>query len=152
MDAVRPYLYIGTLRETLDLPLLQRENIGAMLQLCRRVEQPGIAVHFLNIDDGVPLDADVLREGVRFIREQKALGKTVLSACGAGISRSVTFAIATLKEEEGLPLLSAYRQIVQVRPDARPHPALWQSLCAAYGESVPLIEMVKVSRPPMPKP
>lgn len=152
MNAIRPYLYIGKLRETLDLSLLQQENIGAMLQLCRSVEQPGIAVHFLNIDDGVPLNATVLRDGVQFIREQKAQGKVVLSACGAGISRSVAFAIATLKEEEGLPLLEAYRQIVQVRPDARPHPALWQSLCLAYDESIPLIDMVKVSRGLVPNP
>lgn len=42
------------------------------------------------IEDGEPFDAPILRRGVDFILAQRAAGKTVFVACGAGISRSPT--------------------------------------------------------------
>jgi hypothetical protein len=65
---------------------------------------------------------------------QRAAGKTVLVACGAGISRSTSFAIAALKEAESLPLLAAAREVRKLHPDGLPHMALWSSLCLHYQE------------------
>src|SRR5689334_12250798 len=100
MHKIRPWLYIGKYRETANIDTLIVYRISAMLQLADKVEQIGIASLYIPVEDGEPLPADQLRQGVEFVRAQKAAGKTVLVACGAGISRSVTFTIAALKEEE----------------------------------------------------
>ena len=130
-------LYIGRYRDTVNLTLLRAHNIDAMLQLADQIEQPGIEVLYLDVEDGEPLPAEKLRQGVSFVRDQLAAGRRVLIACGAGISRSVTFAIAVLHEEEGISLLDAFHDIRSIHPDALPHYKLWYSLCEYYQENVP---------------
>jgi protein-tyrosine phosphatase len=130
-------LYVGRYRDTVNLTLLQAHNINAMLQLADRVEQPGIEVLYLDVEDGEPLPAEKLRQGVAFVRDQLAAGRRVLIACGAGISRSVTFAIAVLHEEGGISLLDAFHDIHSIHPDALPHYKLWHSLCEYYHENAP---------------
>jgi protein-tyrosine phosphatase len=126
---------VGKYRETIDLATLGAYRVQAMLQLADKVEQPDIASLYVPVEDGEPLPVDKLRQGVDFVRAQKAEGKTVLVACGAGISRSVTFTMAVLKEEEGLSLIDALRAIQTVHPDALPHDKLVYSLCQYYGEA-----------------
>ncbi len=142
MYRIRPWLYIGKYRETLNLNLLSANQIGAALQLAGLVEQPGINILYLAVDDGVPLPADLLQKGVEFIIVNKEAGKRALVACGAGISRSASFAIAALKEVEGLSLLEALQEIKRYHPGAMPHPALWQSLCEYYDEDTPFVETI----------
>jgi protein-tyrosine phosphatase len=131
-------LFVGRYRDTVNLALLRAHDIEAMLQLAARIEQPGIEVLYLDVEDGEPLPAEKLRQGVSFVRDQFAAGRRVLIACGAGISRSVTFAIAVLHEEEGISLLNAFHDIHSIHPDALPHYRLWHSLCEYYHEKVPL--------------
>jgi protein-tyrosine phosphatase len=83
----------------------------------------------------------MLAQGVEFVMAQKKAGQTVLVACGAGISRSATFAVAALKEIEGLSLREAIHTVKQAHPDSLPHYKLWQSLCDYYNEAVPWIEI-----------
>lgn len=142
MYPIRPWLYVGRFSETQDDVLLRRREIGAMLQLADSVKQSGIPSLYLPVEDGEPLPADTLRMGVEFVRLEKALGRKVLIACGMGISRAVTFAIAVLVEEEGLGLLDASRQVRAKHPSALPHPALWQSLCEHYRQDVPYVELL----------
>lgn len=108
-----------------------------MLQLAELIEQPGITTLFLPVDDGVPLAVELLRKGVDFVIAEKEQGGRVLIACGAGISRSTAFAIAALKEIEGLDLLAALRAVKEKHPEAMPHMAIWESLCAYYQEDIP---------------
>jgi protein-tyrosine phosphatase len=136
VNEIRPWLYIGKFRDTGDLELLHAYQIGAMLQLAEWVKQPGIDTLFLPIEDGEPLPVQQLEQGVSFVCGHKALGRKVLIACGAGISRSVTFGIAALKEEEGLSLPDAFRAIYTHHRAAMPHFALWNSLCQYYGEGM----------------
>jgi len=124
VNKIRPWLYIGKYRDTLDFRLLKSRNITAMLLLAELVEHDGIASYYLEVEDGEPLPADKLQIGLEFVKEQKQQGKNVLVACGAGISRSATYAIAALKEIEGLSLLEAFREVKQTHPDAMPH---WRS-------------------------
>jgi predicted protein tyrosine phosphatase len=147
MFTIRPWLHVGKFVETLDVDLLHAHQIGAMLQLAESAPQTGIAARFVHVEDGEPLPATLLREGVDFVRLQKSLGRNVLVACGAGISRSATFALAALKEEEGLSLLEAFREIRARHPLAQPHPELWSSLCGYYGENVPYMTLLQ--GPPM---
>jgi protein-tyrosine phosphatase len=143
MQEIRPWQFIGKYSETLDRDLLERHQIQAMLQLAELAKHDGIATLYLPVDDGVPLQPELLARGVNFVRAEYAGGSHVLVACGAGISRSVTFAISALKEEEGISLLEAYRSILKSHPSAMPHPTLWQSLCTYYEDELSFVDMWK---------
>lgn len=136
MHAIRNWLYVGKYHETLDRQYLSVYAIDAMLQLEDAVKHPGIVSLYLPVDDGVPLSAKLLQQGIGFVLTEKQQGHTVLIACGAGISRSAAFAVAALKETERLSLLEALRSVKAQHPEALPHPALWESLCAYYHETV----------------
>lgn len=137
MNRIRPWLYIGKYRETLNQHLLAVNQIGAMLQLAEAVEQPGIVSLYLPVEDFKPLQADLLRQGVDFVRAEKQRGQRILIACGAGINRSTTFAVAVLKEEESLTLLEAFREVKRQHAEGLPHRPLWEALCRYYQEDIP---------------
>lgn len=139
MHKIRDWLYIGKYRETLSHPLLASYNIGAMLHLAEDVQHEGIETLYLGIDDGVPVKHEVLKQGIDFLVEQKAQGKILLSACGAGISRSTTFAMGVLIHEEKLDIWEAYQTILDSHPDALPAYPLVMSLADYYG--TPLTEL-----------
>lgn len=139
---IRPWLLIGKYAHTRDLPLLHAHRINAMLQLAEAVPQLNILSLYLAVEDGEALPAVKLQQGVAFIRAQKAADQRILVACGAGISRSSTFALAALKEEENLTLREAYQLVKQQHPAALPHPALWQSLCSYYDEPFSLEDLL----------
>ncbi len=146
MDEVRPWLFVGRYLNSRDPDLLRRCQIKAMLHLAEDVRQPGVISLYLAVDDGVPLPIPALQSGLEFIHTQKAMEHRVLVACGAGISRSVSFVIAALKEEEGLSLVDAYHAVWQVHPEAMPHPALWQSLQDYYHEDTSFGEVFDLLR------
>jgi hypothetical protein len=135
MYRIRPWLYTGEHRESLDLALLRQHGIGAVLQLYMPAAHDGIASLYLDIADGGHLPPAQLREGADFIAAHKARG--VLVACGLGIGRSATFVIAALKEIEGSTLYDAWQVFRTANPDVMPHSAMWQSLCDYYDEHVP---------------
>jgi hypothetical protein len=144
MRAIRNWLYVGKYRETLDAQYLAAYAIDAMLQLEGAVKQPGMVSLYLSVDDGVPLPVKLLRQGVDFVLAEKQQEHTVLIACGAGISRSVAFAVAVLKETEGLNLLEALQSVKVQHPEALPHPTLWKSLCDYYHEDIPIQVMLDI--------
>jgi len=144
MDKIRPWLYIGKLRDTLNISYLHSKSINAMLQLAEDVEQPGIISLYLPVEDFAPLKFSLLKQGVAFIREQKARGNRVLVACGAGINRSSTFCTAALKEEEGLSLFDAFKEVKKSHPESMPHEPVWESLCAYYGETISYLDVMRV--------
>lgn len=142
MHEIRDWLYIGDYRDTTNTGILRMYGVGAVLQLAAVVQHPpDIEVMVMPISDGPGLTQGQLERGVKFLREQKAAGKTVVSACGAGISRSTTFALAALVEEENLSLLDAFREIHVRHPDALPNPALWRVLLERYDEEMSFVEM-----------
>jgi hypothetical protein len=141
MQQIREWLFIGKYAETRRLDYLQGSGIDAMLQLADYVAQPDIETLYLAVEDGVSLYHPRIKKGVTFVREQKALGKRILIACGAGQSRSVTFGIAALMEEEGLELFDAYREIYMRHRGAEPHHELILSLTDYYGKPMELLEV-----------
>ncbi len=144
MDQIRPWLFIGSYRETNDLSYLRFKSIGAMLQLAEKVEQPGIISLYLPVEDLAPISSKNLRQGVDFVKEHKAKGDRILIACGAGINRSSAFATATLKEEENLSLFEAFKQVKHCHPESMPHPPVWESLCQYYGEDIPYLNIMRL--------
>jgi protein-tyrosine phosphatase len=86
------------------------------------------------------LPHETIYRGVSFMLEQKVLGKKVLVACGAGISRSSTFALAALMQDEKLAIFDAYREVFLRYRGAEPHPELMMSLSAYHGKEMDLLE------------
>jgi len=132
MDEIRPWLYIGKFRDTLDKDYLDFKSINAMLQLADLVEQKGINSLFLPVEDLGPTSHAFIKQGVDFILTEKEKGHKILVACGSGINRSTAFCIAALKEAEGLSLLEAFKDIKKKHPESMPHEPVWDSFCAYY--------------------
>ena len=148
MDQIRPWLFIGGIRDTLNLHYLTNKSIKAMLQLAAKVEQPDIISLYLPVEDFEPLKIDLLKKGIVFVREQKKLGRRILVACGAGINRSSSFCTAILKEEEHLGLFDAFKEVKFKHPEAMPHEPVWESLCRYYNETVPYLDVMRLKLTP----
>ncbi len=133
MYKIRDWLYVGQVTHTQDSNLLAHWGIGAMLQLHQPVPQENIPSLFLPIMDGYPIDEAHLQKAAVFVKAQHAAGHRLLSACGAGVSRSVTFATLALKEVEGLTLEAAYLDIRSKHPKALPDQVHWESVRTYYG-------------------
>jgi protein-tyrosine phosphatase len=144
MDQIRPWLFIGNIRDTANKSQLAHKSIQAILQLAMEVDYPGITCLYLPVEDFAPLEFDLLKKGVAFIREQKRLGNRVLVACAAGINRSSSFCASALKEEEGLSLFEAFKNVKHKHPESMPHEPVWESLCQYYNETTPYIDLMRI--------
>jgi hypothetical protein len=141
MFKIRDWLYIGKYAHTRIKSNLDRNQIGALLSLAEPVGHEGIETLYLQVADGEPVEPDKIAAGVKFVREQKAAGKRVLVACGAGISRSSMFTMAALMEEEDLNVFDAYREVYQQYRAAQPHHNLVISLAAYHGQNLDLLDV-----------
>lgn len=144
MDQIRPWLFAGSYRDTVNTIHLKQYAIQAMLQLAEYVNQEGIVALFVNVEDDEPISSGHLEQGLDFIRTQKNMGHRVLVACGAGINRASAFCTAALKEEEGLGLLDAYKEVKRLHPESLPNMPLWKSLCVYFGEPVSYLEIIRL--------
>lgn len=144
MDQIRPWLFIGNYRDTLQGNYLRVKSINAMLQLAGKVEQPGIISLYLPVEDFAPLRFDLLEQGIAFIREQKELGHRILVACAAGINRSSSFCTAAIMDDEGLGLFDAFKEVKKAHSESMPHEPVWESLCNYYGETIPYIDVMRL--------
>lgn len=144
MDEIRPWLFIGKYRDTLELGYLRAKSIQAMLQFAEPVEQPDIISLFLPVQDLAPVSTGHIRQGVDFIRGQKSEGKIVLVACGAGMNRSSAFSAAALKEEEGLSLFESFKEVKKHHPESMPHEPVWESFCKYYSEFTPYLDVMRL--------
>ena len=144
MDQIRPWLFIGSYRDTLNRSYLNLKNIRAVLQLAEKVEQPNIISLYLPVEDVAPVSNEHIQQGVGFIRKYKQQGMNVLVACGAGINRSSAFCTAILKEEEGLSLFDAFKEVKKKHRESIPHQPVWESLCRYYNEPTPYFDVMLV--------
>lgn len=140
MLEIRDWMYVGKFAHTRNRDYLDQKGIQAMLQLADHVPQLGIQTLHLDVKDGEALPHDLLKQGVEFVKDQKADGQRILVACGAGISRSVVFAMAVLMEEENLSIFDAFREVRRKHPHAEPHYELLISLAAYHGHDMDLME------------
>jgi protein-tyrosine phosphatase len=147
MDRIRPWLFIGSYRDTKNIQYLNLRKICAMLQLAEKVEQPNIVSLYLPVEDLAPISNEHLWQGVDFIRDHKRTGNCVLVACGAGINRSSAFCAAALKEEEGLSLFEAFKEVKQRHPESMPHQQVWESLCRYYSEDITYLDVMRLRIP-----
>lgn len=134
MHKIRDWLYISDYPSACSKELLEKVGIQGMLQLFQAIEVDGIDSKFVPIGDGLPLQKSQIEEAIGFIKAQHAKNHTLLSTCGAGLSRSVTFAVIALKEIEGLSIDDAYRAIFKHHPNAMPDHIHWKIIAKYYGE------------------
>src|SRR5215510_3059017 len=145
MDQIRPWLFIGAYRDTINQSYLSFKSIQAMLQLAERVQQPNIVSLYLPVEDLAPISSQHIQQGLEFIAYHKAQSHRILVACGAGINRSSAFCAAALKELEGLSLFEAFKEVKKKHPESMPHETVWLSLCEYYKESVPYLDVMRLS-------
>jgi protein-tyrosine phosphatase len=134
MFQIRDWLFISGYPVASNRSVVKKHNIQAMLQLFEGFKSPGVETLFVGVVDGQPLTSENIREGVAYVRKQHKKGKRILVTCGAGVSRSVTFSVAALKEIEGLTLEEAYLSIRERHKEALPDHIHWDSLREYYGE------------------
>jgi predicted protein tyrosine phosphatase len=144
MDKIRPWLFIGGYRDTKNFSYLKLRSISAMLQLAEKVEQQNIVSLYLPVEDLAPIPENLLRQGIDFIKVRKQKGNRVLVACGAGINRSSAFSAGALKEEEGLSLFEAFKEVKRKHPESIPHKPIWESLCNYYNEPISYLDVMIV--------
>lgn len=138
MFKIRDWLFTGSFQTATHAASLKAEQIKALLTLYRPVKlaDADIEVLFLPVNDGHPIPPKAFEVGVQFVRQHHDRQQHVLIACGAGISRSVTFATAVLHEVEGLSLRDAFFSIRAHNAEALPDHVHWQSLAEYYGDSL----------------
>lgn len=126
-------VYIGRVRAHQEQVRLQAAGIRHILKLYEAAPYwpDSFVVCDNEVEDGVLIQNDKLVHGVAFLQEQVAMGKPVVSICGAGMSRSVTFVLAYLLET-GLDLRLAWELVATQHPSAQPAPQMWQTLIDHY--------------------
>lgn len=134
MYKIRDWLYISDYATAMSKTALTDAGIQGMLQLFQAIELDDIDTKFVPIGDGLPLLPLQIEKAIAFIHEQHNKKHRLLSTCGAGLSRSVTFAIIALKEIEGLSLADGYRAIYKHHPKAMPDYIHWKAIAIYYSE------------------
>lgn len=126
-------IYIGKARAVYAATELRQAGLSHVLKLYE--DSPhwpdGFVVCDNELPDGVLIPAPKLQKGVNFLQECAAANQPVLSVCGAGQSRSVTFVLAYMLEQ-GRALPDAWQHLKERHPDAQPNPYLWLSLIQQY--------------------
>ena len=95
--------------------------------------------------DMSPISPRLFKEGVAFVLNEKEKGSRILIACAAGINRSTAFCIAVLKENDGLSLLDAFKEVKRNHPRSMPQEPVWESLCSYYKEETPYADLMRTS-------
>ena len=142
MNEVLDWLYVGPVKDAENYDKLKAAGIEAVLTLAWPIQHPDdIAVKRVYFEDGEPIPDEVFYEALSFVRQQRRLGRKILIACSAGISRSPTIAIAVLHELEGYPLVEAFRTVLAKVHIAYPRPETWNSVCRFYGQIVTMSDV-----------
>jgi protein-tyrosine phosphatase len=122
---VHDQLYIGAYRDICDEAEMMLHNIQAFLCVADDIEEPlppfitreevaNGAIGFLHLplsDDSTTRLADHVEQAFAFIDENTAAGRPVALYCQQGKSRSVSFAVAYLMREFGIPLDAALARL-----------------------------------------
>ena len=137
MNDVLDWLYVGSVEDAENYDALKAAGIGAVLTLAWPITHPhDIAVKRVYFEDGETIPDAVFYETLSFVRQQRRLGRKILIACSAGVSRSPTIAIAVLHELAGYSLVGAFRRVLGRVHIAQPRAVTWMSLCRFYGQLV----------------
>lgn len=126
-------VFFGGAKAYASIPALQAAGVTHVLKLYFDDPYWGepFTVFEHALEDGVFIPAEILEQGLAFIREGVAASGKVLVCCQLGSSRSATFVLAHLLEQ-GWDLREAFLRVRAVRPVAWPARALWETLLTHY--------------------
>lgn len=133
MYQIRDWLFISGSIAAADKSILKEHNIKALLSLHTKITPQGVETLFLPVQEGIPLPATTVKQGVAFVQAHHAKKQPVVIACGMGVSRSVTFTTAALHVIEEIPLHEAFLSILAKHSKALPDHVHWDSLLELYG-------------------
>jgi protein-tyrosine phosphatase len=136
-DEAYDNLYVGEFAALQRQTAVRDEGISAVVRLDQFArESLQWADEFTLLDmpipDGEYLDGDKIDTVTAFIHEQIEGGASVLVHCLAGVSRSVTLAMAYLIAYKSMSLAEAFGVVREGRPAAYPHELLLVSLIDHY--------------------
>lgn len=134
MYKIRDWLYVSDYPSACSKRIRDEAGIQGMLQLFQAIDAEDVDCKYLPIGDGLQLQTSQIEHAIAFIKEQHTKNHCLLSTCGAGLSRSVMFAVIALKEIEGLSMDDAYRAIFKHHPNAMPDHVHWKTIAEYYGE------------------
>ncbi|KAI0087434.1 protein-tyrosine phosphatase-like protein [Irpex rosettiformis] len=131
MSEVLPNLWIGNIRDALDIEGLKQRNIRSILTAMRGTVKVKETMNQLQIDLIDTDDEDILKHlvtCVTFVQAELDKGRGVLVHCVAGISRSASIVAAYLMYSHNLTLTDALNLIRESRPDIDPNPGFLKQL------------------------
>lgn len=151
MSLIKKGLYIGNFRDAQDLHFLQRNGISHVLcsagELYPVYPQKFVYKHVQANDIPSYNLSRHFDHAADFIHEAIQSGGNILVHCAAGISRSVSLALAYFIKHEGLKLANAYNMVKNKRFIANPNPGFMRQL-RDYERKV---ETNRVRQEPEPK-
>ncbi len=136
-DWIYDNLYVGDFDSILNQNEAKEEGITAIVRLDLASREKYKWGKDFAVLDAAFADTKSIPDGIipkvtRFIYQQIENEETVLVHCAAGMSRSVSLAMAYLIEYEGMSLAEAFGTVREGRTQAYPHENLLISLIEHY--------------------
>lgn len=127
-DRIDENVLLGALPREKDISALKKEGVGAVLDTCGEVTGIGAAwqaagLEYLRVPmtDFVPPSLAEVEQGVNFVNEQTARGKTTYIHCKAGRGRSATVVLCWLLAAKEITPEEAEELIREKRPHIMPN-------------------------------
>jgi protein-tyrosine phosphatase len=125
MDQVFPEIYVGTELDASDEQLLRKHGVDIVVSLTHSNPDTGNVTRLdVPMIDGPQNDSEVFAEAVSKVIEHRESGRTILTHCSAGASRSPSVAATAISNLTGKDLNEAFNQVIERRPETDPHDAL----------------------------
>uniref|UniRef100_A0A3B4BAG4 Dual specificity protein phosphatase 10 n=1 Tax=Periophthalmus magnuspinnatus TaxID=409849 RepID=A0A3B4BAG4_9GOBI len=124
---ILPSLYLGNEQDAQDLRLLQRLNVGYILNVTTHLPlyhyDTGLFVYkrLPATDSNKQNLRQYFEEAFEFIEEAQQAGMGLLIHCQAGVSRSATIVIAYLMKHTWMTMTDAYKYVKTRRPIISPN-------------------------------
>ncbi|KAL4630550.1 dual specificity protein phosphatase 10 [Arapaima gigas] len=127
LTAILPFLYLGNEHDAQDLELMQRLNIGYILNVTTHLPLYHYEKGLFNYKRLPATDSNkqnlrqYFEEAFEFIEEAHQAGQGLLIHCQAGVSRSATIVIAYLMKHTWMTMTDAYKFVKTRRPIISPN-------------------------------
>ncbi|XP_047429872.1 dual specificity protein phosphatase 10 [Mugil cephalus] len=127
LTPILPFLYLGNEQDAQDANLLQRLNIGYILNVTTHLPlyhyDTGLFVYkrLPATDSNKQNLRQYFEEAFEFIEEAQQAGMGLLIHCQAGVSRSATIVIAYLMKHTWMTMTDAYKFVKTRRPIISPN-------------------------------
>ncbi|RXN34943.1 dual specificity phosphatase 10 [Labeo rohita] len=127
LTAILPFLYLGNERDAQDLELMQRMDIGYILNVTTHLPLYHYDLGLFKYKRLPATDSNkqnlrqYFEEAFEFIEEAHQAGQGLLIHCQAGVSRSATIVIAYLMKHTWMTMTDAYKFVKSRRPIISPN-------------------------------